>query len=171
MDGEFQKNNFLLAVTVLELLGFDSLKATTAAANTVIPARMHKLNIRGKNVIFDVAHNPQAMESLIRSLKSEINGESVSAVFGMMRDKDIKETIKLVNSFAENIFCFTAATKRAKLADYLAEDFREIGAKNVFVCKSAKEAFEKAIDASETVLVSGSFYVVSEVMKVANVEI
>jgi dihydrofolate synthase/folylpolyglutamate synthase len=171
MDGEFQKINFLTAITVLEKLGFcGEKKIFEAVAKTVVPARMQRFTLNGKTLIFDVAHNPQAIEHLAKSLEKMNDKTPISAIFGMMSDKAIKETIKFIAPIVENVFCFTPATKRAELADYLAEDFRECGAKNVFVCKSAKEAFEKAYSMGETILVSGSFFVVSEVMKAANID-
>jgi dihydrofolate synthase/folylpolyglutamate synthase len=129
-----------------------------------------KKSVNGKTVIFDVAHNPQAMENLVKSLKKEKLKKPVSVIFGIMDDKDIKETIKFLIPAAENIFCFTPSTKRAQVADYLAQDFRDLGAKNVFVCKSAKEAFEKAVSTGETVLAGGSFYLIPEIMTVAGIE-
>lgn len=171
MNGEFQKSNFITAVTALEILGFGGKDILSAAAKTMLPARMHKFISDGKTIFFDVAHNPQAVESWTKTLSREKNKKPISAIFGMMGDKDIKEAIKFVVPLVDNIFCFTPETKRAEPADYLAQDFRECGAKNVVVCKSAKEAFEKAYSSGETILVGGSFFVVSEVMIAANIEL
>lgn len=171
MEGEFQKVNFITAITALETLGFYGRKEVyDAASKTIIPARMQKYKKGEKTIIFDVGHNPQAMEHCTKSLLKENHKQPISAIFGMMSDKDIKEAIKWVVPIVKNIYCFTPATKRAQLADYLAEDFRECGAKKVFVCKSANEAFEKACFSSETILVSGSFFVVSEIMMAANID-
>ena len=171
MDGEFQKVNLATAITALKNLDFhDNREIYEAAAKTIVPARMQKFQIGEKTIIFDVAHNPQAMEHWTKSLACEKHKKPISAIFGMMGDKNVKETIKFVIPLAENVFCFTPATKRAELADYLAQDFRELGAKNVFVCKSAKEAFEMALSSGETILVSGSFFVISEIMMAANID-
>ena len=171
MEGDYQKINFLTAITALETVGFyGNREVYESAAKAVIPARMQKYKLDGKTIIFDVAHNPQAMEYWTKSLAREKHQKPISAIFGMMSDKNVKDTIKFIAPFAQDIFCFTPATKRAEPADYLAEDFRACGAKNVVVCKSAKEAFEKAFSAGETILVSGSFFVVSEIMTVANID-
>ncbi|MCL1945724.1 MAG: bifunctional folylpolyglutamate synthase/dihydrofolate synthase [Chitinivibrionia bacterium] len=172
MNGDFQKTNFILALTAMEILGFGkNEKVIEAMTKTNVAARMQMQKIAQKIVIFDVAHNPQAMQKLAESVAKENLKKPLSLIFGMMNDKDTKESQKFVSNIAENIFCFTPATKRAQLADYIAYDFRELNAKNVFVCKTAKEALEKALSAGETVLVCGSFFVVSEVMAAANLEV
>jgi dihydrofolate synthase/folylpolyglutamate synthase len=172
MSGDFQKTNFILALTAMEYLGLGKREEIIEAiVKTSVAARMQTFKIDGKNVVFDVAHNPQAMQKLMESVAKENFKKPIGLIFGMMNDKDTKETMKFAARIAENIFCFTPATKRAQPADYIAYDFRKLGAKNVFVCKSACEAFEKAVSMGETVLVCGSFYVVSEVMVAANIEI
>jgi len=171
MEGEFQKVNFITAITALETLGFYGRKEVyEAVAKTIVPARMQKYKKGRKTIIFDVGHNPQAVESLAKSIEQEQNKKTISAIFGMMSDKDIKEAIKFIVPIVENVYCFTPTTKRAELADYLAQDFIECGANKVFVCKSAKEAYEKALSSSEIILVSGSFFVVSEIMMAANID-
>ena len=172
MSGDFQKTNFILALTAMEYLGLGKREEIIEAiTETSVAARMQTFKIDGKSVVFDVAHNPQAMQNLMESAAKENFKKPIGLIFGMMNDKDTKETMKFAVSIAENIFCFTPATKRAQPADYTAYDFRKLGAKNVFVCKSACEALEKAVSTDETVLVCGSFYVVSEVMVAANIEI
>ena len=170
MNGEFQKVNFILAVTVLETLGINmSRQICESVAKTTVSARFQKTQFRGKTLILDVAHNPQAMENFTNSLKKEELKPPVCAILGMMSDKDTKETVKFIAPVADSIFCFTPLTKRAEPADYLAQTLREISTKNVSVCKTATEALEKSLEAGETILVSGSFYTVSQIMIAANV--
>ncbi|MCL2844365.1 MAG: bifunctional folylpolyglutamate synthase/dihydrofolate synthase [Chitinivibrionia bacterium] len=172
MDGDFQKINFVSALTALETLGFGgNQKVINAIAKTRITARMEKREINGKQVIFDVAHNPQSMEGLVKSLSKENISKPLSVIFGIMSDKDAKKTIECVKGIADKVFCFTPATRRAMLADYLAQDFKKLGVKDVFVCKSASEALERATADGETILVCGSFYVVSEILAAANFDV
>jgi len=169
MNGDFQKNNFLLALTALETLGFgQNTNVINAVAQTRVAARMDKREINGKQVIFDVAHNPQSMEALINALTKENYKKPLSVIFGMMSDKDAKKTIEYVIPVADKIICFTPTTRRAMPADYLAQDFKNLGAPNVLICKSAGEALETACASGETVLVCGSFYVISEIFAAAN---
>ena len=169
MSGEFQKNNFMLAVTALETLGFGGrANIYESAANTTVSARMQKMSLSGKSLIFDAAHNPQAMENLCASFKKEKPKRPTCAVLGIMSDKDIKGVVRHLISAVDHIVCFTPLTKRAELADYLAQTLRDLGAKSVTVCKSAHAALNAALEKGETVLASGSFYAVSEVMGAAN---
>jgi dihydrofolate synthase/folylpolyglutamate synthase len=172
MNGDFQKNNFVLALTALETLGFGADEnIIDAVAKTRVIARMEKREINGKTVIFDVAHNPQSMEGLVNSIVKENCKKPLSVIFGMMSDKDTKETLERVVPIADKIFCFTAATRRAMPADYLAQDLKKSGAKDVFVCTSASEALEMACASGETILVCGSFYVVSEILSAAEIDV
>jgi dihydrofolate synthase/folylpolyglutamate synthase len=172
MNGEFQKRNFILAVSALETLGFNTdRKVVEAIAKTSVAGRTQKVEAQGKTIILDVAHNPQAMENFVKALEALKPRKPVSLIIGMMSDKDVPGTIKFVRDAADFVFCFTPATRRALPADYLARDFTRLGAKNVSVCRSPKDALEKALAAGETVVASGSFYVVSEVMAAANIEI
>jgi dihydrofolate synthase/folylpolyglutamate synthase len=171
MDGEFQKINFILAITVLETLGINmSRQICESVAKTTVPARMHKLKFQGKTLILDVAHNPQAMESFTNSLKKEKLKTPICAILGMMSDKDTKETVKFIAPIADSVFCFTPLTKRSEPADYLAQTLRNLSAKNVSVCKTAQEALKKSLQVGETILVSGSFYTVSQIMFAVNAQ-
>jgi dihydrofolate synthase/folylpolyglutamate synthase len=172
MNGEFQKNNFILAITTLEILGFGKNKNIyESVAKTRIAARIQKVEFQNKTLIFDAAHNPQAMENFCNWLKNEKLKTPINVILGMMRDKDIKETVKHLIPAADSIFCFTPMTKRAEPADYLAQTLRNLKAKNIFVCKSANDALQKSLEQGGTTLISGSFYTISEIMEAANIKI
>ena len=68
--------------------------------NTFFPARMEIIS-RKPLVVLDGAHNPDGADVLANELKKH-NGK-VTAIIGMMRDKDCEE-------FLKNILCYCKTT-------------------------------------------------------------
>ncbi|MDI6808379.1 MAG: folylpolyglutamate synthase/dihydrofolate synthase family protein [Candidatus Eisenbacteria bacterium] len=121
----------------------------------------------GKDVVFDVAHNPQAARALKNALSEIFPGREIQCVIGMLDDKDHKSFGKALLQVIDELWLAEPDTGRALPADELANRFA--GFKGILhIEKSVPTALRQALqsgDGSGVLLVTGSFYVVGEAMK------
>jgi dihydrofolate synthase/folylpolyglutamate synthase len=120
-------------------------------------------------VLLDVAHNPDAMEVLVRHLEEEIarTGRRPVVLIGMMRDKDAKGTLALLAKVAADVI-----VTRARIADAVpAEDLAGIAWSVGLSPTTAPTVADgmailaQRLSAPDVLgLVTGSFYVVGEAM-------
>ncbi len=114
--------------------------------------------------ICDIAHNAEGIKNIINQLKN-MHFEKLHFVLGMVNDKDIGKILKLLPKNADYYFC-KADIPRGMDASELAILSSDLGLKgNVF--SSVHEAYKSAkknADEKDLVFVSGSTFVVAEVI-------
>jgi len=173
MPGEHQAINCglaLAAVDVLKSFGFElpEDKLTAGLASTKVPGRMEVVSHRPR-ILCDGAHNPAAMNALMRCVGAHVPYDSMVCIFGCCSDKDVAEMIDKVNLGADKvIFTRSANTPRASSAEDLQKLFQERSGKMSQIARSVPEAIEMAIRAvsrEDLICITGSFYVVGEALK------
>ena len=81
LRGSFQLLNSLLAINAVRKAGISDdtiIKEGLLKAN--LPGRFQKIEISGKNVIFDVGHNPEAAEAFITALQANFPNKKACIV-------------------------------------------------------------------------------------------
>ena len=128
----------------------------------------------GRAVIFDVAHNPAAMQQLssrLRSYKSEnpVAGR-IAAVVAVMSDKDVIGMITGLEYCVDIWYIAQVDEARSMAADEVAQTMKNVGIASdqghIFQFDSVESAYRAACDhteAEDTVLVTGSFFTVAAV--------
>ncbi len=173
MPGEHQAVNCglaLAAVDVLKSFGFElpEDKLTAGLASTRVPGRMELVSHRPR-ILCDGAHNPAAMNALMRCVGAHVPYDSMVCIFGCCSDKDVAEMIDKVNLGADKvIFTRSANTPRASSPEDLQKLFQERSGKMSQIARSVPEAIEMAIRAvsrEDLICITGSFYVVGEALK------
>lgn len=173
LPGEHQAGNCGLALAAVDLLkgyGFElpEDKLTGGLSATRVPGRMDLVSERPR-ILCDGAHNPAAMNALMRCVGAHVPYDSMVCVFGCCADKDIGEMLDKVNLGADKvIFTRAASTPRAAAPDDLQKLFQERSGKMSQIARTVPEAIEMAIRAvsrEDLICVTGSFYVVGEAMK------
>ena len=169
LKGNHQKNNALCALKALELCGITiNEKIRDAICKVQIVGRYYRTRYKGIDFIFDVAHNPQAVNALITQLKSE--DKSCIIIAGLMADKDTNTVVKSY-SLASHTLIFTRpntvrAEKAENLASMVPDDFNG----SLFVESAVKNAIELGLNiakkSGDQILVTGSFYTVGNVIGV-----
>ena len=142
------------------------------------------------NILVDCAHNPSGFKVLVKELKSlkikkhlKISKKKFSVsqksrsnfsgcykklilVIGILNDKDIKKIIKIIEPFADKIILTKAKTPRAEepiiIKKFIKNKNKIRIIKNV---KNAVKYAEKIAEKEDLILVTGSCFVVGEVMK------
>jgi dihydrofolate synthase/folylpolyglutamate synthase len=124
----------------------------------------------GLTVVLDVAHNPPAMDYLVRKLQSHYPGRKFRMIVGMSADKDLslcgQSVMKAVEGDAARVHLVQAAHPRAaKLQDIL--DATGLSNSNYnlsdpSVTTQIQLATEKANKSEEILVVCGSVFLMSE---------
>ena len=116
-------------------------------------------------VLLDVAHNPQAVRMLATSLEQNFPNKQIHAVFAMMKDKDIKGVVEVMQPHV--VVWYIAPLKHARIAEEskMKTVFQEAAVANVnFGFSDYNEAFQAAqanAGQEDLILVFGSFFLVS----------
>jgi dihydrofolate synthase/folylpolyglutamate synthase len=166
LRGRVQLQNASAVLAVLEALDLDHL-LTSAVVNEVL--REVRLDGRFQIVnkdcrwIFDVAHNAGAAKVLAEQLEEHNNGGKVTAIVGMLADKDVAGVIAPLNDFVDNWIAVGVASSRAESAAELSRKIANETMKPCLIAESTSDALQLAearSTAEDTVLVTGSFYLV-----------
>lgn len=147
--GNFKKNNLATANAVLELLGVPTVEQCAE-----LPARQEYIG----SVMLDGAHNKNGAQALEPYLP---NGK-VTAVIGMMKDKDVDGYLSIIAPHLNRIITTTPDNPRSMPA----EELKQLAQKycnDVVAVDSSNEAVALAKQDENFKLVCGSFYLAREV--------
>ncbi len=156
IEGFNQPINAALAIRAFNELGFeletDSIKSAISSA--WLPGRIEHA---GK-IILDVAHNSASMLCLCEYLrKRKFSG---IGVLGILKDKDYTAMTKMLSSVCSRINIAPLDSPRS----WGKKEMGQVaGIGTVYVFTSMTDAFNDALAMSEEVVVTGSFYTVSEI--------
>lgn len=170
LKGEHQHRNVALAIaTAVELAeehGFAQITPEAIAegiAATRWPGRLEAIAGLGARWILDVAHNPAgawAMRSGLNAVLPE--NERHTLVFSCLRDKPVAEMAQILFPLFERVILAPIHSPRATAIADLEAAAKATGA-SFEVAESVEQALRAAAKPGETVVVSGSVYLVGEV--------
>lgn len=117
---------------------------------------------RSPAIIMDVAHNPQAIASLVESLRA-VGIYSAVVIFGVMKDKDLRRMGRALKGFARCVVAVAPKTERAKDTASIAECFNEVSIA-VEEANSVAEGVRYAVQRfrKDVILITGSHFVCAE---------
>ena len=137
-----------------------------AVINTSLAGRCEvKKTPAGTTIIFDVAHNPQATAHLaifLEHYKNQHRSIKISAIFGMLQDKDIINTIKPMITHIDEWHVAEIDDKRTASKEQLQAAFDAYQLKPIWHDNFGINFFEQA--PNHLWVAFGSFLVVSAVM-------
>lgn len=116
--------------------------------------------------IFDVSHNPAAVEWLANYLKENPCTGKTRAVFSMLADKDIVETLNVIKELIDKWFVAALPVERATSLSALSYCFRKTQIENVAYFSSIENAYQNALEVSQRgdrIVVFGSFHTIASV--------
>ncbi len=117
-------------------------------------------------VIFDGGHNPEGVDSCVKSVKSYFGNERVYVITGVMADKDYTYISNKIGEIACHAFCITPSNPRALDADeYKKEFLRQNITADSYECvdEAVCAAIELAKKTGKAVVCLGSLYMYSQV--------
>ncbi|ABF39124.1 FolC bifunctional protein [Candidatus Koribacter versatilis Ellin345] len=181
LPGRHQLRNLALAITTAEELARFGFPVTSkqieqgiretrwAGRFQVISAEKNALK---RELIFDVAHNPDGAWALRSALSDKIAERPLTLVFGAMHDKAFREMVQILFPTAQQVIVTQAKNPRAATTAELAEVAKEVGTE-VVQCASVEAAVHKAPELTAengVIVVTGSIFVVGEAMNALQVE-
>lgn len=145
----------------------------TAMQTMQIVGRQHWVSAEGITFLYDVAHNPQAVNALVQGIEKRLAMQiappgTIHAVFSALKDKDICGLIKPLSSIVEQWYpaCLTTGP-RAATAKQLQMAFSEALDKQLPCYDNPIQASHAALAAAKPgdwIVVYGSFLLVGAVM-------
>lgn len=168
--GGFQRRNFALARTAAAAyLGeLDAARVAEAAAAITVPGRFEQLP--GEPPTFlDGAHNPGGMAALAETLADELGGRPLTLVLSILDDKDAGEMLRRIVPLARRVVATSNANPRALSPATLESLARQVGATDVIGVPDPRRALavarESASDEGGAVLVTGSIYLIADLLR------
>lgn len=163
LNGVHQIENAVNAIETARLLGVPEKAIKDGTAKTQMLARME---IIGENplIIRDGGHN-EGCANALRDFILRYGIKNIKMVVGMMADKDTEKYLKLVCPLCKSVITCTPSNPRAESA----ENLLKIAEKYCSDCtaeddpKKAYSRILKSANADDTVLVCGSFYLMSDI--------
>lgn len=169
LTGSAQIENASAVLAVLEALGRTDLlqpaDVSTALSSLTLQGRFQQV---GERWILDVAHNPAAGTVLCRLLEDLPDKRGVTAIVGMLADKDVSGFASSLQSAVEFWIAVSVGGSRGQAAHELGRDIaNETGQPCLLVpnLADALEFAENGIDSSRRILVTGSFLVVGPALE------
>lgn len=160
LGGEYQIENALVAIETLKNCGLtitdDNIKIGLERA--FIPARLEVVS-QNPLIVIDGAHNPDGANALSKVLK---NGENITAIIGVMRDKNYKAVLSKTLPFCKNVICVTPDVPRALPANELSVVAMPY-CKNVVVADNLDNALNIAMQNDNSIFIFGSLYLASQI--------
>lgn len=168
LRGRHQIANAAVAVAALELLAgrgfpFSEEELRRGLAKTVWPGRLELIGKRPL-LILDGAHNPAAMEGLAASLPEYFSYRRLILVIGAMADKDLS-MLDFILPLADAVILTRPELPRSAAPEVLAVSVKSSFSGKVLIEEKVARALNRALamaGAEDAVLVTGSFYTVSE---------
>ena len=172
---DFQQRNWALAYRAVEKrLALDKKpplpkEVLEKSMHITIPGRLEKRNIEGVNIIFDVAHNPQKIRALIDSLRKLYPDKKPIFVvaFGQNKHSSLAESLAIIDNLAQLAYATTFSANYGKNhRNVPPETIQHLMKSAVEIEHNTDKALTKAIKKARQldtyVVVTGSFYLVSE---------
>ncbi len=177
LQGNFQQHNIKIALTAIELLRHQGFVISFSNALIALSKVKKLTELRGRweilqrnpLIVCDVAHNIAGLTETLQQFqatKEHSEYGKMHIVVGFVRDKDIAEALAI---FPKNaIYYFTnAQTPRALPAEML-QSIAKMAGLNGTTFTNVNDAFsaaKRAMNHEDRLLVTGSFFVVGEVLQ------
>lgn len=159
--GDYQIENALTVIETVAACGIDVSyeDVVKGIKNARFPARME--SFKNGRIILDGAHNPDGGVALLKEIE-KLN-EPLTAIIGMMRDKDVGEFLSLLLPNFKNVITVKATeTKRAMTDEELRSEAEKYNLHSV-AAGDFVEALKLAESYGNRVFIFGSLYLASAI--------
>ncbi|AFZ82747.1 bifunctional tetrahydrofolate synthase/dihydrofolate synthase [Candidatus Kinetoplastidibacterium crithidiae] len=173
--GNCQIVNATVALSALDsvypILSINCQVISLAIEKVFIPARFQVIS-NNPNLIIDVSHNSHAANVLSDNLQKSNNFHRTYAIIGMLKDKDIREVIRLLSKDIDYWYCASTYGERGLSSSELENIIKtsiNIDENLVRTFPSPSDALNMALtncSKLDRILVFGSFITVSEIYSV-----
>lgn len=128
------------------------------------------------SIILDVAHNPNGIQHLFHMLNHAYPNQPIRLLFGLSKNKDLKECIKLIANQGKHFHLIEATNGRGAPIQDLYDQLLEfkVNPADVFthhsILNAVQQAKEEASKFGEVLVICGSFFIMSQVRQALGIE-
>ena len=168
LQGEHQKTNAAVAIAAVNQLqsvfSVNQNQLARGIENAQLLARFQVKTVGDKMLIFDVAHNPAAVQVLTDTLK--INEQPTLAIFSALQDKDIETMISTIAPLIDEWLLVPLKVNRAIAIQDLSKKFGL--SDKIRICDDMSSAIHQALNGKhiQRIVIFGSFYIVADALKI-----
>lgn len=178
--GEHQARNISIALAALEhiarrdnwSLNEDTIRQSLVANHQGIAGRIEHKKIQNRDCYFDVAHNEQKLSALVKTLHALYPEQKFTFVIAFKKDKLFQRFIDILSPYA-TCFIITSFSPKTFDTPFSSVDPRELSS---YIQKQypyivieeqtdTNQAFATALSKKEPIIVTGSFYLVSQILQ------
>jgi dihydrofolate synthase / folylpolyglutamate synthase len=158
--GIWQPHNMALAIAACQLaepgISEEAIRHGVAAAS--VPGRFEVRSFLGKTVILDGAHNGEAADALAEALERRYPNRRLPMVIGMVEGHDPRRFVQPLERIMSRAHITPINFRRGVAPEDLAP---QLGSSSV-PHANLKEALQAALAEGDTVVITGSFYLIGE---------
>ena len=168
LQGEYQAANASLAIMAYVLLmekwnmKFDERVLKAGLVKTEHPGRFELVQ-KEPPIILDGAHNEEAVDALVTTMKKNFSKKRIVVLFSALKDKPIEMMVRKLDDIADEIiftsFDFPRAARAedvCQVSGLLKKEFEEDW-------KTALQSAVSGLDDNSLLLITGSLYFISEI--------
>lgn len=163
--GAYQPSNAAVAIIAAKILGISDECIRRGLAKVTWRGRFEVLS-KDPVIIFDGGHNKDGAEAVANTL-SALGIEKVVLLSAVMADKKYTEMIKILSAFVHAVYTVAPADNPRALS---ADDYAAAWNVESIPSDTVKEGYEKALSRAKKeklpLLITGSLYIYSDIMKV-----
>lgn len=131
-----------------------------ALKTVALPGRMELLQ-RNPTIIIDGAHNVDSISALADTLG---RNQHYHMIVGFLKDKDYTDCMPFLKSLdADFVLTEPYNSERFLSKETLAQTFKQAGITDVTICKDLPTALHQLKDATDPIIITGSFYLINHV--------
>jgi dihydrofolate synthase / folylpolyglutamate synthase len=132
--------------------------------NTNYRCRIELMNI-DPLIIIDTAHNPQAINALVDTLKTHGHFEPKwDILYAAMNDKNVKNILESLKPLCRSITLTEPRTNRAMQTEKMARIAEWLAYNSIYQEKDAEKAYSMLIERGNNIFVCGSFFLAGEII-------
>jgi len=165
LPGEHQKQNAALTATTARSLDINETTIRDGLANAHWPARAQLWRDGKRQFLFDAAHNPSSMQTLVDILKSTHADQRPAILLGISGEKNWREMCRLIAPLAGRMMAVPTSSQKTISPVRIAEVCGEFC--ETETAASAAEGLARLVT-EPFVVVAGSIFLVGEVMERLN---
>ncbi|MBN1982055.1 MAG: bifunctional folylpolyglutamate synthase/dihydrofolate synthase [Chitinivibrionales bacterium] len=167
LRGAYQALNAVCSLSTMEtLFQIEPHTLKKPLAQAVVAGRFQSYNISGKEIIFDVAHNPEAIQQTCRLLTSLYATVPRCIITGIMADKEFTVMIGYLSRCADRLILVRPKLQRAADTTKLYAAIEPAYRTQTMIIDSVAQAVAEAFGQWQGVVcVVGSFFTVGEAME------
>jgi len=156
----------LMAIKLLQKdLKIPKKAITIGLKKAFLPGRWQRIIVANKEIIFDVAHNPESTALLAQNLEGLASTGRILAVVSMLRDKNITATLEPLTKIVDKWYLGVLTGARAASVKLLTRSLVKAGGSDFVVLPTIAEGLQQAIAEcriKDRIVVFGSFHTVAE---------